>query len=463
MGQETARGGCGKLLATLTAVALGAACTASHNSPAALDAGPASGEPAPVSGTRLRRSFLEPESGERVAYGWYDTLLEVYCRFSTGPDGVFRCRPEGSLHLHRTSLDPACSEPVYPAFGGCSPPPALVTIIRGDQFETFRVGDRLDPMPTVYRCPGGAFSARWPLYTLVSIEAELVQAEVWVPPPGHNRVEREWLIAEDGATQVLGFYDTQVNERCSPVDGIDTGYCLPESIGWARRGGDECAERWAEGDVQPGDLAVAMVESDDLCHAVSEILQVGEEVVGPVFGDACAPTPGEGPYHHLSPAPTDAVAVVERVTRSTGRLELRGWITPAGVTLAEEGWGWFYDRERGSHCAPGRVAGDLRCLPSRSGGGSWSLYADPDCTRPVGSTASACHLPSLRFVGDPEDTSCDPDVRLYEEAEAEPVTAVYSLFAGRCEPFEIHVDTPPLVEWREVPPERFAPLHRIFE
>lgn len=438
---------------SLTFVLLLLACE-SHDR---ADAGPPPFEPpTPQSGTRLRRQLLELENGERLFHGWYDTELETECVFRRSADGEYRCHPL-PVTLGSEYRDAACTERVHGVVG-CEAP-AFIHVFDEQSCpphsRTLRRTEEVSERP-VYWTPGippmecrprhelpGALD-QFHAYTPVD-ERLLVTGEVVIERT-EARVAARWIVTSDGAAELLGLYDTQREEPCSPVPGRDGGLCVPDSA----------VQAWPESPTCP-DAVVALGPCEagaDLAFRYDGCPRTLEpRAIGPTL--TASECRRDGELRSTEPAPAGAMGTLRRETAELSRLQVERYVTESGV-VAPRVWP-FFDPGFGSLCRPARVAGELRCVPL-SDYLTLGSFADPGCTQPL---AYRLDLPCGETLLVEDSTGCgDTTNRLYRPGA--PASTEYWLTDdGRCE--RQPLAQPGLAYLEEVAPDELAPLTLVTE
>lgn len=84
-----------------------------------------------TSGARLRGQWMAGDDGSSSFVGWFDTVTNHECTYTTADDGLERCLPRPSSGLTLYYLDAACSlavATIYDSAGPPATPPVAATV-----------------------------------------------------------------------------------------------------------------------------------------------------------------------------------------------------------------------------------------------------------------------------------------------------------------------------------------------
>jgi len=369
-----------------------------------------------ASGARLRARVLDADGGATVFETWFDSELEQACSFLPAEDGFLRCLPwDAALATHFTAtdgayLDAACSEAVHLVRADVSAPALVLGDLtagsdcaeRGPPLPVYELGSPLPRPDRVFvrdgdACDGFSLDSSIDVYSLgANVAAERFVGAEEVRAPTGERLAVRVLLADDGAREPIGAYDTVHDEPCSlPPLGSQDGLCLPERIAWSigNFADEACTEPVAyTSSLAPGGSSdpscpppSIVVEPSGQQGAPSVALfEVGEPRVSEFVRDpatgACSPLASSAHLDFLvgAPIPTTAFASLTERRVGTGGLQIGYTATEQGTLLLPNGD--LFDGQLGVPCSVARDCdGARRCrpiLPSAA-----PVYADPDCDR----------------------------------------------------------------------------------
>lgn len=363
------------------------------------------------SGSRLRARHWVPASGERSFAGWFDTELDHDCHFVWLEGGGHRCLPIFAARPGPTYYaDAACTEPVVEVA-----PDSPCRIERDFMYELVQRREE---------CTGGAQYRFYELEGPMSASRAFVRRDgecmETTPPdqvrrarrlppehfvgaetvaadePGHGRLGRERLVADDGSVQLGGLFDRERGESCRP--GSATAFartatpCLPFSAANLVF----CSTEWAPHGEACGRPDVAYVQSPGTCTSVGDILVFSVAEEPETFAEECRGTT-EG--YLITGDATDELAWMTPAPDGEGRLQPIVWTDAEGTALTGGG-GTYLDDELGFRCQPVEMAdGVTRCVPQIAesifmSAGTFQpgrgLYADAACTDPAVELTMGC-------------------------------------------------------------------------
>jgi hypothetical protein len=363
-------------------------------------------------GTRLDVKALRAGDMPPVFVTFFDTELELDCRFVRAGDGTQRCLPPYDprmpLRAPQTFLDDACEVPVAigdetcvaaedayftetaPAGDACAERTELV----------FRATLLADGVPLFSNAGGGCVAQGMTGGALhyFGIEAadpaDFVEGTLEiVETPTRLSVQR--LRAEDGAFQTLALADPAVSRDCRVFGEGNAAFCVPAPAFSGRdyrASDDECSVPLSLATCSVPLTIVDLTDRDDYAF-----VRAGAEYTGTVYGgiNACDVVTGEGPFYELGePIPASEFPNVTSAYQGTGRLRHLVYSDAAGTELAagaavgsailsEAG---LFDTDFDEACSLGRYT-DLAqyCVPESI---TWEspnnlYYRDSGCTEQV--------------------------------------------------------------------------------
>jgi len=377
-----------------------------------------------ASGSRLRARVLDG-GGEPVRFeGFVDTKLGVRCDFAVAQDGVVRCLPTGDWSTY--FADSACSQPLIVAAPGCTALPPYVRMSSGPApFCNWE--PRLDAGPDAVLAPGSALgsvpsalyatngsscgqatsppAAGSTFYTAHVIGPGTFVAASESTDRRGARIGARVLLAEDGAAQVIGYFDEKDHAPCDVIQesiGWWSDLCIPTTMAWANDWADAaCTQVAAHIGHQCPKPTIAVdatfmgnCYSEPVMHtyAIGASLPTAYENNG-TGCSALAPDPNGEVYFAtipIDPATLPAVGI-EPIGSSALRTYFR--TSPDGVPVLPAGLGvlpnsqgaLFRDVARDADCWATKLAdGSWRCVPSAYAQLSDPrIFADAACTQEV--------------------------------------------------------------------------------
>jgi hypothetical protein len=400
-------------------------------------------------GERIQARFLVTGESQLAWQGWRDTKLGEDCSFERDEEGTMRCFPRAESE-HTYFSNSICTRAFVAVESAAAESPSYhyfrTETACGEGLRAYELGDAVEAPSTAYerdasgRCvetvaTGNAFRALGaPVDATRFVSAEYGVFE------SSARIKGYGLIAEDGAVEVTGFVDTELDTGCMWT-GTDAAACAPRaqnidrfadrelSIPLMRDVADSCSEPTVTIGTHR-DQATGVARSYRRGAAYE-----GDTVYGmiPQMTDVVAITAQE-PYYRTGDeiaAGRLAQAVVRRDDAAATRLTAVYWDTNDGNT-------WFshwYDMALGSRCtfADGNTDNAL-CLPDTTG--VQVFYANSDCAEPVAEIDAECGDALPQFAK--EHLGKEVNVRRVEAAAA--LSAVYQKTAGSCEARHVRSD-----------------------
>jgi hypothetical protein len=289
---------------------------------------------------------------------------------------------------------------------------------------------------------------------------------------GSTRLGGDYYVAEDGARQQLGFYDSQKRALCSAQLASDGAQrCLPQTqtvdvIGlYANASCTQPAAEWPSaydcGDAGPGPYALRHEYDGGTCNGGFErVFSVGATLgAGSLFttvsagasssgagssgsgsgasgavgsGSAvCVPAGTSGWASYVTEGaeqPPSSFVAIPTAPLGKGRLVLSAF-TPAAADghPLPIGDSW-HDTTLGVDCHFATAAdGVQRCIPF----GADVYYSDSGCTQVVAVRYDGCPTPFAKYAV-AVDSSCPAKSHVYPVASALAAAPAYQLLSGMC-------------------------------
>jgi hypothetical protein len=353
---------------------------------AAKNAGSGASAGTPKSGSRIK--ITKPEVDGATWSGVYDSELEAACYFQRTSDGETRCVPlgDGRPYANLVFTDSDCTEVVAYTTTDCdpaaysllSPPYEACTEFEG--YTVYEVGDTTDaPTETYYQSTEGCVAQTLPVeYTFYEVQEasldDFAIAEREIIPVT-DKLGVAVLRTEDGASIPQELYDLERETGCYPQTvgsyQDDQNYCLgnlayTDDFNYGFSDAD-CTES-AAGAVSCTEKPDAIMKFgiEDGC-SVTELLEVGDKVSGPVYRDQGECIEEESPVYEAYYEPGDELspeifAKVERSHAGSGRIVAEMWVSE-GKTVGPTGNLW--DTEFDTVCYPQEADdGSTYCIPN---------------------------------------------------------------------------------------------------
>jgi len=418
-----------------------------------------------ASGSRLRARVLDG-GGEPVRFeGFVDTKLGVRCDFAVAQDGVVRCLPTDDWSTY--FADSACSQPLIVAAPGCAAPPPYVRVSTGPaasctweprldagRDEVLAPGSALGSVPSLYSSNG---SSCGPATSMPTAGSTIYTAHVLAPgtfvaaseatDPRGARIGARVLLAQDGAAEVIGYFDEKAHAPCDVIQesiGWWSDLCIPTTMAWANDWADAACTQVAAhiGHQCPRPtIAVAATfmgncVSEPMIHtyAIGTSLTTAYETSG-TGCSALTPDPN-GDVYFASAGPIDPATLSAVSIEPIGSSALRTYFrtSPEGVPVLPAGLGvlpnsqgaLFRDVARDADCWATQLAdGSWRCVPAAYAQlGTPRIFADSACTQEVvdaGDFSPPCPPTAPVVAVRVGAVSCNSD--------AAPVESIYALGA----------------------------------
>jgi len=371
-----------------------------------------------VSGGRLRVRRFVAEGGAAHFYDFWDSRLEVPCRFARADDGQLRCLPYettfGGLFGSGFCDDPLVAdhgcgvgrylrEPLSDGPEHCAedqlPASRFSVWERGEPYDG-RVWSDADGRCQTTDAVGDAF------HRVAPVPAEELVAATLEPRVGAGRLGRVALVADDGATRRWAIWDAELDTHCNlEAQGADA-LCLPTRtyVAW---GDAECgADPVAPVATRVGVCGAARVavdfryREDERC-VLPHVYSLGErriaaQVWGSQFDLGCEAwtdrdievwslSRDDSIVAHLArvaPDPAAAARLAPVYFAEVG--------APDAAMAPDAGETVFFDRELDVACQPQLdEAGTYRCVP-RGLVRRRETFADAACTEPSVAETPGC-------------------------------------------------------------------------
>lgn len=335
--------------------------------------------PAPVtfaSGSRLHAMFHEVD-GVKLLVGWQDTQLGKPCTFLGG-----RCVP-GTTRHESDSLalfdDPACTSRVIQKPGESDFDPAFDVVAIGsaqcDEVTLYLPGEAIVPLRVYRHGASGAceetFFAGGEVLRLNAIGADgnepFVRAHEENDGAG-GRIVTRWLVADDGARQIVGGWDVERNVRVEVPNGARRWYPQDRAAIASEARCPGVATSYA---CEPA----AVFIGGDGCRE-PDVYAVGARLAD----DACGASAGRS-YEVLSAIPNELFAPAKGVDVGAARIRLT--MFARGSDERPIAPRRFFDTEAGVPCSPNGSADkpdELRCRPDADSRVA-PAYAEEGCTK----------------------------------------------------------------------------------
>jgi hypothetical protein len=380
------------------------------------EGGPTEFLPLYENGTRLRAVSLgEPGSSDRKLLAWYDSELELRCRFKLAEDGELRCLPLVENGLQAGFADAACERPV--SYDGlvrpCSERPLFwLEALEAGVCTGYRVLELADAeLSEVYSeaCAPEplTLAAMARAYTFETVAPELFALGEQQERLGHAGFGVLEIVAADGAREVTSITSAEFGE-CQVREVVAGGLrCVPhraylESEWWFS--GEGCTGEQLAYGIKSEACAIgsnpqmALVwQSGDL-QGLPALHEIGAAVEGSVYqksGNSCSEADAAEVIWSLHPVleafDLERVLGVTIQPQGSARVQLAHYGTEAGTLLTldyrgeRQGQHIFFDQELAAPCFALRLeSGSYVCLPDQSRGPAEQVkYADSDCSEPV--------------------------------------------------------------------------------
>jgi hypothetical protein len=392
-------------------------------------------------GERINASFLATEEGQMTWQSWRDVQLDAQCSFRLDDQGTMRCFPvNGTEQLYYSNAE--CTRGFVSDASISEAQPAYYYYRKdtacGEGVRAYEVADTSEELTIVYvrnaenDCvaidgTGVAFHALGaPIDPSRFVAAEYGVIE------SSSRINGYGLIAEDGAIQMMGFIDDELETPCMWT-GDDVATCLPQgrvidrfadpemSIPLMKDEPANCTGPTATVAVQPGAAGTA------------RYFRRGQPFEGnTVYGTV--PQSSGGPvaiavqesYYRAEEISTSDFARAAVLSEVTSRLNPVYWNA--------EGNSWFkhwYDLALGSSCTFVADSEDSAlCLPDTTG--SRIVYTDATCDEPVAEIDANCGDARPQFAMEHVHGDSDAAVNVRRLIAATPLQAYYEATDAGC-------------------------------
>ena len=422
------------------------------------------------SGTRLKAHYYDAGDGAVELIDWYDSALDMPCRFALDAAGSLRCMPYENATLLYT--DAACTQPAVQHFGCGEVPSRVAEFLPRPCIDSFSsvsvldVGERIEGQ-TLYitdsaqcvvaqKIPDAPVYEATPANPTDFAEADLV---------GYRIDERLGV----GVAQTAGgaFERAQIQslERGTPCFvqyGSGGNHCLPSGLSWdfGRYHPDMgCTEGGIAYGTQPaecGQPEVALVFTDVGTPACPSFEAELFTVDGPAptaydVAGTCTEAVEMEAYNFWrvgDPLPPDSAPLVSELRLGGGRVVATAYGNEAGELLTPlQG---LLDTDRDVPCFRASTPQGWRCLPADAAditSGDSIVWGDPACQgQELLRWYRGCgQVPSVAYVVS-QGEACDAPLSAAREL-GEPVRGPVYMQSG-----------PDCVEYPAAPEESFYPL-----
>lgn len=365
-----------------------------------------------ASGSRLRAMFWVAADQTRQFVSWYDRKLDTPCLFVPAFGEITRCLPTTPVVVDSDSTfaDSACSQPLAQTSSEFSCLPHKY--VRSWSDNAFYETGAPRPLTVAYKraasCTPTPVEPHRVYYALGrKLDAsELVAVHLQNIATGHRLNALSW-VADDGATQRLGWYDTRLKTRCALARAADaTVRCLPRAVGSnPYLFSDPRCTVSAVASVPLPDVDAVYVESQDegTCETErSHVYSVGKQLTGPLFelanGSCVESTQQSDATFYASGSELDPQTFDEfdQTRLGTGRLRLAAEQDAEGALELPPPSRGITDTVLGTACAFGQTAdGRGHCVPL----GMQRVFSDASCSQPLGvDGGQACGVPFPQYV-----------------------------------------------------------------
>ncbi len=448
-----------------------------------------------ASGTRLKAHYLDGGGGACKLLWFYDSLLDIECKFVETALGQYRCLP---LRYTSSFSDAGCTAATLPIVGACSDEPALA---RGDLITAtsadcsamvgaysldteqtaespyYLSGGSVCFEPSVSAAPELQWTARAePITRFVRATAAVIGAAGGL---------QAWRItAEDGAFTTKDLLVDSAS--CSPigVDGVTR--CVPgtSSTRFQPNVGDTTCP-------QPMNVAQASLTTreqcagerprylfeatGDGCSRSGTIFALGERLSSFTAQGACAasaPVPDRNvPLYRIgAPVAGSDFQEVRSAQVGSGALTISCFMdsagTPIGIQSEITGRAdWSLDR--GLPCQLFvDENGAKRCVPAAQAMDNTKNFADERCSEPIYALELYCERRAISYLLEGVVGPCPFSARVNDPSFTHAYVAaaysgpVYATFSGDCQAYpDPHPGVVFYTTGQEVRPEEF-PLVR---
>ncbi|HEX2881484.1 MAG TPA: hypothetical protein VHO25_18270 [Polyangiaceae bacterium] len=399
-----------------------------------------------IGGERIAARTLLTSDGQLTALGWHDSELNEDCSFQRDDQGTLRCFPlSGTERVYYSNA--SCTRGFVDVKESAEGTEAVhyyyyqKDTACGEGIRAYELGERMDVPETTYarnsrgQCvevtaTGTAFRA---LGAPVD-PASFVAAEYGVIDSS-SRIKGYGLIAEDGAVNVTGFVDSELNTPCMWT-GSDTTVCAPSGSVIDRFADPEMSVPLIRDEVANCDEPMATMGTRyDTATGVAHYYQrdgrfEGDTVYGmvPQVISGPAAIPVRESYYQAEEVSAARLAQGTVQSDESSRLNPVFWKTA-------EGDSWFshwYDLALGSTCAfMADASGGALCLPNTTG--SRVVYADAACGLPVAEVDANCGEERPQFAVQHVNGETDAEVNVRRLMTATQLPAVYEATDAGCE------------------------------
>jgi hypothetical protein len=403
------------------------------------------------SGSRLKAHVQDGGGGARALLDFYDTQLDVNCRFVENASGEYRCLP---ILLASSYFDANCTQPAFLGTGSVETRAGMLVMSYGPSCGQMAVPYSLveeQPVAQLYtwidgKCypetntPNNAWTVQpEPLTNFSSASLSVVGDE------GEAQALR--ATADDGA--YLNLYTTTQGQPCVGLQFAQEQRCLRTPFSRMTDdtyADDKCSgpalaySTLSESDVCSGRKATrALVTQTDACAQQQSLRALLDTVPSGFSTDGnghCQPYDGsifgEALYRVGESVSSSEAPVLSAVIVGTGALRLSATANRVGTPLIQPYTAWrlasgepctgILDPSGIRRCAPGIVL-------------SSAAYTDANCTRPIAAPFNCDQAPGYLLEEDQASTGVLTLIAAYA---AKPYTGpVHRKQGDGCQPFEV--------------------------
>lgn len=423
------------------------------------------------SGARLQARMLSTGEGQLTWQGWQDSELGEECSFQLDDQGIMRCFPinaaDGLVYSNSE-----CTRGFVSDEPTANRAPAKYYFYRkdtacGEGIRAYEVTDTSEELATAYVLDAHrecvAIQATGTFRALgAPIDASRFVAAEYGTIESTSRIKGYGLLAEDGAVEMVGFMDDELDTPCMWA-GADTVSCLPQgqiidrfadremSIPLIKNETANCSDPVASIGVQPGAAGTARYYRRGTPFEGTVVYgMVPQSVAGP------AAIAAQDTYYRTEEIAASGFATATVVSEVTSRLNPVYWSIDADHT-------WFshwYDLALGSRCT--FMADDrdgALCLPDTTG--SRIVYTDATCGQPVAEIDANCGNERPQFAMEHVADENNPHINVRRLQTAIALKSVYELTDAGCTARGVRNDKAYLDLSEPLPAEAFVSASAI--
>lgn len=418
-----------------------------------------------LSGTRLRAQWYESADGHRLFNGWYDTELDISCKFQMAADGSSRCMPwlDGiTPEFSSRFADDACTQRVADSRVYCDVtyvveristcPQHLVVYESSGVFEGQAYNNSFG-CSALYPDSRRMFRVGAPVLPSTFVEGSYEQGTE------AGGLAPVYIVGDDGSRRFLYFHDLVSGFDCEFLRTSESAaHCLPKNR--AHRFGYTDSDCRTEALLNNScDFPQIGIEFDDMCKDIFIPYSLGDRVSQErYFSDgsgSCNEIEFSNPQltlYESGPPADQSLYVRADVVEGAGEGRLRS------TEIVNEHFmiqGELLDSQRDEVCFVGLASdGTYRCLPKVTTGQANWFHIDPECSIPIAQSNDdiMCPGPTPLLWG--FDPTCPGRRSYYSVGD---LVTPERLFLARndCEEFPVY-DAEFYEQGPEIPPSDFA-------